>query len=162
MSTIKAIAIRNRARAAMQSIDSAQISVASGILGDFRGTQKDRQITLLSELAWQKACQQLDTELPWTMRRANLLVDGIEFDESYVGRKVRIGTVELVVTRETNPCSMMDAQHLGLTAVLAADWRGGICCNVVSPGHIKLGDRINWGIRSNSPDAIVVFPHGFR
>ena len=147
MSTIKAIAIRNRSRAAMQSIDSAQISVASGILGDFRGTQKDRQITLLSEPAWQEACQQLAIELPWTMRRANLLVDGVEFDESYVGRKVRIGTVELVVTRETNPCSMMDAQHQGLTAALTSNWRGGICCNVVSPGHINLGDQINWGIR---------------
>jgi MOSC domain-containing protein YiiM len=149
MSTIKAIAIRNRSRAAMQNIDSAQISVDSGILGDFRGTQKDRQVTLLSELAWQEACQQLDIELPWTMRRANLLVDGIEFDESYVGRKVRIGTVELVVTRETNPCSMMDAQHQGLTAALTSNWRGGICCNVVNPGHIKLGDQIEFARRNS-------------
>jgi MOSC domain-containing protein YiiM len=97
MSTIKAIAIRNRPRIAMQSIDSAQISVDHGILGDFRGTQKGRQITILSESDWQNACQQLDTELPWTTRRANLLVDGVEFDESWVGRKLHIGTVELVV-----------------------------------------------------------------
>ena len=144
MSTIKAIAIRNRPRIAMQSIDSAQISVDNGILGDFRGPQKDRQITILSESAWQNTCQQLDTELPWTTRRANLLVDGIEFDESWVGRKLRIGTVELVVTRETTPCSMMDAQHQGLTAALATQWRGGICCNVVSPGHVKLGDQVEF------------------
>jgi MOSC domain-containing protein YiiM len=144
MSTLKAIAIRNRPRLAMQSIDSAQISVDNGILGDIRGTQKDRQITILSESAWQNACQQLDTELPWTTRRANLLVDGIVFDESWIGRKLRIGTVELVVTRETIPCSMMDAQHQGLTAALATHWRGGICCNVVSPGHIKLGDQVEF------------------
>ena len=142
MSTIKAIAIRNRPRIAMQSIDSAQISVDNGILGDFRGTQKDRQITILSESDWLKTCQQLDTELPWTTRRANLLVDGIEFDEFWVGRKLRIGAVVLVITRETNPCSMMDAQHQGLTAALATQWRGGVCCNVVSPGHIKLGDQL--------------------
>ena len=142
MSTIKAIAIRNRPRIAMQNIDSAQISVDHGILGDFRGTQKGRQITILSESAWLYACQQLDTELPWTTRRANLLVDGIEFDESWVGRKLRISTVELVITRETTPCSMMDAQHQGLTAALVTDWRGGICCDVVNPGHIKLGDQV--------------------
>ena len=138
------MAIRNRPRIAMQSINSAQITVDHGILGDFRGTQKDRQITILSESDWLNACQQIDTKLPWTTRRANLLIDGVEFDESWVGRKLRIGTVELVVTRQTIPCSMMDAQHLGLTAALAIDWRGGICCNVVNPGHIKLGDQIEF------------------
>jgi MOSC domain-containing protein YiiM len=144
MSSIKAIAIKNRSRVAMQSIDSAQISVNSGILGDFRGAQKDRQITILSEDSWLKACREIDVELPWTTRRANLLVDGVEFDESYVGRKLRIGEVELVVTRETNPCSLMDAQQAGLTAALTPDWRGGICCNVVKPGTVKLADRVEF------------------
>ena len=72
----------------MQGIDNAQISVDSGILGDFRGTQKDRQITILSESDWLNACQQLGAELAWTTGRANLLVDGIEFDESCVGPKL--------------------------------------------------------------------------
>lgn len=144
MSSIKAIAIKNRSRVAMQSIDSAQITVNSGILGDFRGAQKDRQITILSEDSWLKACREIDVELPWTTRRANLLVDGVEFDESYVDRKLRIGEVELVVTRETNPCSLMDAQQAGLTAALTPDWRGGICCNVVKPGTVKLGDRVEF------------------
>ena len=144
MSSIKAIAIKNRSRVAMQSIDSAQITVNSGILGDFRGAQKDRQITILSEDSWLKACREIDVELPWTTRRANLLVDGVEFDKSYVDRKLRIGEVELVVTRETNPCSLMDAQQAGLTAALTPDWRGGICCNVVKPGTVKLGDRVEF------------------
>ncbi|MGD8349845.1 MAG: molybdenum cofactor biosysynthesis protein, partial [Gammaproteobacteria bacterium] len=122
MSSIKAIAIKNRPRVAMQSIDSARIDVASGILGDFRGSQKDRQITILSESAWQKACAEVGAELSWTVRRANLLVDDIEFDESFVGKRVRIGDVELEITRETDPCSRMDAQHQGLTAALTPDW----------------------------------------
>ena len=144
MSSIKAIAIKNRPRVAMQSIDSAQISVANGILGDFRGAQLGRQITILSESAWQKACAEVNTDLPWTVRRANLLVDGVEFDASYVGKTVRIGDVELLVTEETDPCSRMDAQHQGLTAALRPEWRGGICCNVVKPGEIRIGDRIEF------------------
>jgi MOSC domain-containing protein YiiM len=142
MSTIKAIAIRNRPRAAMQSIDSAQVSDHGGILGDFRGTQKGRQVTILSESSWQDACQEVAAELPWTTRRANLLIDDVEFDETWVGRRIRIGNLELLVTRETSPCSMMDAQHQGLTAALQTKWRGGICCDVLKPGHIKLGDQI--------------------
>ncbi len=144
MSSIRAIAIKNRSRVAMQVIDSAQITVANGILGDFRGTQLGRQITILSELAWRKACAKVDADLPWTTRRANLLVGEVEFDASYVGKTVRIGEVELMVTRETNPCSLMDAQHQGLTAALTPDWRGGICCNVLKPGEIKIGDQIEF------------------
>ena len=144
MSSIRAIAIKNRSRVAMQVIDSAQITVANGILGDFRGTQQGRQITILSESAWRKACAEVDSDLPWTTRRANLLVDEVEFDASYVGKTVRIGDVELMVTRQTDPCSLMDAQHQGLTAALTPDWRGGICCNVTKPGEIKVGDQIEF------------------
>ena len=144
MSSIRAIAIKNRPRVAMQVIDSAKITVANGILGDFRGTQQDRQITILSEPAWHKACAEIDADLPWTTRRANLLVDEVEFDTSYLGKTVRIGEVELMVTGETDPCSNMDAQHQGLTAALTPDWRGGICCNVVKPGEIKIGDQVEF------------------
>jgi len=144
MSSVKAIAIKNRSRVAMQTIDSAQINIANGILGDFRGTQLDRQITILSESAWSKACAELDAELPWTVRRANLLVDDVEFDASFVGKSVSIGRVELLITQETNPCSLMDAQHQGLTAALTPKWRGGICCKVVKPGEIKIGDRVEF------------------
>lgn len=144
MSSIKAIAIKNRPRVAMQVIDSAQVTVANGILGDFRGTQQGRQITLLSESAWHKACAEVGSELPWTTRRANLLVDEVEFDASYVGKTVRIGDVELRVTEETDPCSRMDAQHQGLTAALTPEWRGGICCDVIKAGNIKVGDQVEF------------------
>ena len=144
MTSIKAIAIKNRPRVAMQVIDNAQVTVANGILGDFRGTQQGRQITILSESAWHKACAEVGVELPWTIRRANLLVDEIEFDASYTGKTVRIGEVELLVTEETDPCSRMDEQHPGLTAALAPEWRGGICCKVTKAGSIKVGDQVEF------------------
>ena len=144
MSTIKAIAIKNRSRVAMQSIDSARITVDSGILGDFRGAQKDRQITILSEISWKKACHSINADLPWTVRRANLLLDGVEFNETFPGKSIRIGEVELLVTQETAPCSYMDAQQPGLTAALEPDWRGGICCNVIKAGEIEIGDPVEF------------------
>ena len=144
MSSIKAIAIRQKPRAAMQLVERARITLDAGIVGDFRGAQRGRQITILSESAWRKACADIDADLPWTTRRANLLVDGVDFDERFVGQSVRIGEVELVVTGETDPCSRMDEQHPGLTAALMPNWRGGICCDVVNPGEIKIGDRIDF------------------
>jgi MOSC domain-containing protein YiiM len=144
MSSIKAIAIKNRPRVAMQSIDSAQIAVAIGILGDHRGSQLQRQVTILSADSWQKTCTDIDSNLPWTTRRANLLVDGVEFDSSYIGKIVRIDAVELAITGETIPCSLMDAQHPGLTAALISHWRGGVCCEVIKPGEIKIGDQVEF------------------
>ena len=142
--TLLGIAIKNRPRVKMQSIVSARVSVHSGILGDFRGAQAGRQVTLLSEPTWHTVCRELGAELPWTFRRANLLVDGVEFDASFVGRRIRIGEVELVVRQETVPCSNMDAQHQGLTAALVPGWRGGICCDVLHPGDIRIGDVVEF------------------
>ncbi len=142
MSQLKSIAIKSTSRADMQTRQSAEITVANGITGDFRGSQIDRQVTILSESAWQKACEALNTDLPWTTRRVNLLIDGIEFSAVDAGKTIRIGDVELKITRETNPCALMDQQHQGLTAALAPEWRGGVCCKVETAGTIRIGDRV--------------------
>ena len=129
----------------MQTLESAEITLVKGITGDFRGSQPDRQLTILSESAWQKVCDSIDADLAWTTRRANLLVDGVEFSAADVGKTVRIGDVELKITRETSPCSRMDQQHQGLTAALTPDWRGGVCCNVINAGTIRIGDPVEIG-----------------
>ena len=126
----------------MQEQDSAEITIDKGITGDFRGSAKGRQITILSESAWQKACDTIGCDLTWTTRRANLLVNGIDFSAGDVGKTVRIGEVGLKITQETKPCSLMDQQHRGLKVALIPEWRGGVCCNVLTPGSIQVGDRI--------------------
>jgi len=142
MSQLKSIAIKSTSRADMQTLQSAEITVAKGITGDFRGSQVDRQVTILSESSWQKACEAVNTDLPWTIRRVNLLIDGVEFSAADFGKTIRIGDAELKITRETNPCARMDQQHQGLTAALTPDWRGGVCCNVVTAGKIRIDDQV--------------------
>ena len=56
MITLKAIAIKSGPRDTMQQRNEAEITIEKGITGDFRGSQSDRQITILSESAWQKSC----------------------------------------------------------------------------------------------------------
>lgn len=142
MSQIKAIAIRSTSRAVMQTIENAEVTVEKGISGDFRGIAKDRQITILAESSWLKACEAVDGDLPWTTRRANLLVDGIEFSADDAGKIVTIGDVELEITQETNPCALMEQQHQGLKSALTPPWRGGACCKVLKAGTFKVGDRV--------------------
>ena len=142
MSTLKSIAIKTESKAAMQEQANAEITVEKGISGDLRGSEPDRQITILSKSAWLAACNSINANLPWTTRRANLLVDGVDFSAEDVGKTVRIGEVSLTITRETSPCSLMDQQHQGLKEALTPNWRGGVCCNIVAGGSIQVGDQV--------------------
>jgi MOSC domain-containing protein YiiM len=142
MSILKSIAIKTKPRTAMQERDFADITVEKGISGDFRGSQAGRQITILVQSAWQSTCNAIGTDLPWTTRRANLLVDEIDFGEGDVGKTIRIGEVSLEIMQETYPCSLMDQQHQGLRKALFTEWRGGVCCNVITPGSVRVGDQV--------------------
>jgi MOSC domain-containing protein YiiM len=125
----------------MQSLDNAEISEQSGVALDFRGKPGDRQVTVISAGAWRQVCNELGTEIPWTTRRANLLVDDIELPKQ-AGGEIRIGDVLLEVTGETDPCSRMEEQFAGLKAALQPDWRGGVCCRVIRGGAVSIGDAV--------------------
>ena len=86
------IAIRGKSRAPMELHQRAEITVEAGVVGDFRGRPGSRQVTVLAREAWEAAGDQLDQELPWTVRRANLLVEGIDLFET-TGRLIKIGQV---------------------------------------------------------------------
>lgn len=114
-----------------------------GVEDDFRGRPGDRQVTVLSREAWQRACEELGRELPWTTRRANLLIEGIELQQT-TGRELQIGTLVLRICGETDPCGRMDEQAAGLTAALTPEWRGGACCRVITGGTVSVGDSVRW------------------
>ena len=81
----------------------------AGVIGD-HGSSRRRQITLLSTEQWQSACEQVGHEVAWTTRRANLLVSGGTFGPEHDGRKLRIGTVEILIHGELVPCQQMEDQ----------------------------------------------------
>lgn len=142
MINVKGIAIRQRSRAPMQSIDQANVTTEAGIDGDFRGKPGKRQVTLLSEEVWQQVCDEMQQAMPWTTRRANILISGYQFSAQDVGKQVKIGQLILQICKQTDPCPRMDEQFSGLTATLTPDWRGGVCCRVIQNGHIMLGDNV--------------------
>ena len=133
------IALRNKRRGQMYQIDTAAIGLKFGVKGDYRGRAGPRQVTILSQDSWSDACGQLNIDLPWTIRRANLLVTGKRFSSEDVGRIISIGKVELRITRETNPCHRMEDARAGLREALDIDWRGGVCCRVEQEGIIRIG-----------------------
>ncbi|SRR5258706_12062578 len=126
-------------RAPLLEVPEIAITVASGLAGDVRGATPGRQVTVLFRESWEAACTELGATLPWLTRRANLLVEGMETPRN---GQFRVGEVVLEVTGETKPCQVMEAAHRGLRAAMRPDWRGGVCCRVVSSGKIRIGDAV--------------------
>jgi MOSC domain-containing protein YiiM len=144
MATLEGIAYRTERLAPMQLLKECEVTLDAGVHSDSRGKPGHRQVTLLSAEAWADACADLDAEVSWTTRRANLLIRGLRFGPEDVGRRIRVGEALLEITGETIPCRRMDEQHDGLTGALTADWRGGACCRVIEAGRIRVGDSADF------------------
>ena len=142
MATLKGIAYRNKTRAVMLETSAVSVTTERGVDGDYRGKPHARQVTVLSLEAWQRACVEIDVELHWTTRRANLLVEGLEFSSASVGNIIQIGELRMEITIETDPCRRMEQAQEGLMKALTPDWRGGACCRVISSGDIAVGDTV--------------------
>jgi len=137
-----AIATKPKTRAPMAEHGALPIAV-DGLPGE-RSHPARSAVTLLSREAWEAACRELGVALPWTLRRANLLVEGIALAGS-VGKRLRVGALVLEVSEETTPCRVMDALHPGLRAALVPAWRGGVSCRVLTPGEMRVGDPVELG-----------------
>ncbi|QYJ82479.1 MOSC domain-containing protein [Shewanella aegiceratis] len=126
----------------MLETSAALVTTSTGVAQDVFGKPGKRQVTLLSAQQWLAACEALDTELPWTTRRANLLIDGISFSEKDLGKVIHIGALQLEITGETDPCKKMEMAYAGLEAALRPDWRGGVTCRVLNDAEICIGDSV--------------------
>ncbi len=142
MGRLAGIARRDEKRAPMETLEHAEVSDQTGVAQDSRGKPGERTVTVISARAWREICAELGQDIPWTTRRANLLVDDIDLPKS-PGPVIEVGEVRLKVTVEVNPCSRMDEQIAGLTVALKPDWRGGVGCTVLQGGSIAVGDPVN-------------------
>lgn len=128
-------------------LEAAEVSCQTGVADDISGGPGTRQVTVLSADVWREVCAELGQSISWTIRRANLLLEGVVFAATDVGRILAIGDTQLEVTKETPPCKLMDDQVPGLRTALTKEWRGGVCCRVLQGGTIAIGDVVTWGER---------------
>jgi len=124
----------------MASTPSAELVVGTGIVGNADQGGR-RQVTVLSTERWQQAEAELGTELDPALRRANLLVSGVDLVAAR-GKVLTVGGLRLQIGRECKPCRLMDDQHPGLMDALKADWGGGAYATVLDAGTIQVGDEV--------------------
>lgn len=137
--TVRAIWLRPGARIPPVAVARANAIAGRGLDGDHAGGGK-RQITLLAEEAWAAACRELGRDLDPCVRRANVLVAGLDLAAT-IGRTLAIGDVRLEVLGETRPCELMDdAGRTGLMRALQSGRRGGVYGRILVGGELRTGD----------------------
>jgi len=142
MGKVISISTRIKTKAPMELCTTANISFEKGVGDDSRGLIKgNRQVTVMAIEAWEIACVTLDCKLDWTTRRANILIEGIDL-ENTKGSLLKIGNFTLEITGELMPCERMDEQKHGLTKALTPNWRGGATCKIISEGIVNVNDEV--------------------
>lgn len=135
------IAVRPERRAAVRELREAEVVAGRGLAGDHYHRGGRRQLTVLTREGWEAACAQVGGALPWTARRANLLIEGLELDRR-VGHRLCIGEVALEITGQTSPCRRMEEVFPGLLRALSPHWRGGVTCRVLRGGRLVVGAAV--------------------
>lgn len=142
MGRLETIWVKRGSRAPMDAVADATLEEGVGVVGnaDVGGA---RQVTIVDRARWAEACRTLGVDLDPALRRANLLVDGVELEGSR-GRALRVGAAVVRIRGETVPCRLMDEQHRGLQEALRPRWGGGAYGTVERGGTVRVGDAVDW------------------
>lgn len=136
---VEAIWLRPARGVAMVPATSVQITDA-GLEGD-RGRAGKRAVSLIQaeHLAVISALAGLEAVDSAELRR-NIVVSGLNLI-AFRGKQVRLGDAVLGLTVPAHPCSKMEAVlgHGGYTAMRG---HGGVCAEVITPGQVSVGDRL--------------------
>ena len=142
MGTLERIWIKRVRRGPMDPVRTATLEPAYGLIGNAnRGGR--RQVTIIAHERWSALISALGADLDPSARRANLMVSGIDLEQSR-GRILRIGTTRLQINGETRPCEQMEAAHAGLQAAMRERWGGGAFAEVLDGGEIRIGEAVSW------------------
>jgi MOSC domain-containing protein YiiM len=140
MSRLEQIWIKRMHRGPMDPAERARVVAGKGIVGNANQGGK-RQVTIVSSRHWTDVTAPLgDTPDP-RLRRANLLVSDIDFNDSH-GRILTIGGVRIRIYGETRPCEQMEAAVPGLRTAMSVPWGGGAFGEVIDDGEIAVGDAV--------------------
>ena len=116
MGTLQGIWVKEARGEPMTAVDEAKALAGQGFDGGIREAST-RQLTVLAAETWADAAATLGMSVDPALRRANLLVAGVDLAGT-TGRVLRVGDLRLEITGETKPCHQMAAAVDGLRDAL--------------------------------------------
>src|SRR5688572_33123299 len=108
MGEIVAIWIKRFKRGPMDPVSEAEAVEGRG-LKDNANQGGKRQVTIIDESRWREAEEELGFEVDPRLRRANLMLRGVDLERTN-GRLLRLGDCVVRIYGETTPCNEMEEE----------------------------------------------------
>jgi len=144
MSQILEIGITKISNSSIENTEAIELVKGKGIKGDryFKDFNDIRsQITLIESENIDYYNMTFNTNFPYKDFRRNLITKGIKLND-LLGKKLSIGNSELLANDLCRPCKSLQ-EKLGKNNIIKEFLRrGGLRCQILKSGSIKLGDVI--------------------
>jgi len=144
MSKVIKLGISNSNNKKIKEVESIRVLANKGVVGDRHFSDYNDpfcQLTLIESENIDYYNLKYGLNIPYVEFRRNIVTEGIRLNE-LVGKKLRIGNVEVEAVDLCRPC-----RHL--TEILCQDnilkeflRKGGLRCQILSSSIIKIGDEI--------------------
>ena len=145
MSEILQIGIAKLKHNPIETVNSIEVFEGKGIEGDRKfqeNNAKDQQLTLIESENIDYYNKKYNTSFSYLVFRRNLITKNIKLND-LVGKTLLIGNVKVKGIDLCRPCKELEGR-LGATNYLKEFLRrGGLRCEILTSGLIKVGDKIS-------------------
>jgi MOSC domain-containing protein YiiM len=147
---VESIHIAAAAQAPTQAVEQAKAIPGVGLEGDryalrqgtFFKPEPDFELTLIEAEAIEAAKREYQMELATSDARRNIVTREVALNH-LVGKEFRVGEVRVRGIRLCEPCDHLQ-RLTGRPVIKSLRHRGGLRAQILSPGTIRVGDRVDW------------------
>ena len=128
----------------IDEINEIEVLFGKGIVGDrhFHDSNNHKgQITLIEKENIDYYNNKYKTEISYINFRRNIITEGIELN-NLIKKEIEIGTVKIFPYELCRPCLHLEQMVNGKDIIKEFLRRGGLRCEVLVSGKIKIGDKI--------------------
>ena len=135
---------KNNQKSKIEKVNNVEVVAGKGIKGDRNYhdyNEARKQITLIESESIDYYNQKFNTNFSYLDFRRNLITKNIQLNE-LVGKKLSIGQIDIQVHDLCRPCNYLQ-EILGKDNIIKEFLRrGGLRCEILISGNIKVGDKI--------------------
>ena len=128
----------------INEINEIEVLAGKGIVGDrhFRDSNNHKgQITLIEKENIDYYNNKYKTEISYIDFRRNIVTEGIELN-NLIKKEIEIGSAKIFPYELCKPCLHLEQMVNGKDIIKEFLRRGGLRCEVLVSGKIKIGDKI--------------------